>query len=339
MSQNRSRLWRRIVRCAGASILVALGACRETNGVGATRATSEPLRFSMDLWSGFYPAVVAAQTGIFDSLGVTVRVAVPQNTDAMRADFAAGRSDLMASSLADAVLMVDLIPDLRVILCSDESVGADQIIGRRGITRLTDLRGKRVGVNLGSFSELLLARALASAGVKEAEIALVNTDAAQAPGLLRRGELDAAETWEPYAAEARADGGTVLFSSAQTPGLIVDCVIVRSEIAATRGADVERFVRGWFLGLERMRRDPEGSRRAVAAFLPVPVVHLEDPGVRLLDLEENRRRFTQRDAADGIRASAERYVRFFGLRGGLRREPRLDQMLDARFLPTATGRP
>jgi NitT/TauT family transport system substrate-binding protein len=320
-------------------VLVLLGACRSVGDDSPGRDAREPLRLSMDLWSGFYPGVVAAHTGIFDSLGVSVRVTIPQNTDLMRADFAAGRSDLMATSLADEVLMSDLVPDLRVILCSDESAGADQVIGRRGITRLTDLRGKRVGVNVGSFSELLLARALATVGMRESDVAIVNTDASQAPGLLRRGELEAAETWEPYASQARADGGVALFSSAQTPGLIVDCIVARSEVVAARGPDLERFARGWFLGLERLRRDPEGSRRALAAALPVAADRLEDPGVRLLDLPENRRRFDQRDAADGIRTAAEGYVRFFGLRGGLRREPALDRMIDPRFVRSATGRP
>ena len=318
-------------RVTALSLLLVACACAGERAAPKPVA-AEPLRVGIDLWPGFYGIVVAKESRIYDSLGLAMELTIPENTNAMRADFAAGRLDVIGTSLADGILLSDVAPEMRVIACTDESAGADIFAARKGISSIAQLRGKRIGLNLGSFSELLLVRMLSTAQIKESEVALVNTDAAQVPDLLRRGEIDAGETWEPYATEARANGASVLYTSAQTPGLIVDCLIARDAVVARRAPELQTFINGYFAALARMRTDSVATRQLLARALDRAPDQVNSHGVRLLDREDNRQRFEDVKAATSFRHAADEYIRFFGRRGGLRTAPSLDRLLEPRFV-------
>ena len=67
------------------------------------------------------------------------------------------------------------------ILINDYSNGNDMVIGGPGIEKLADLKGKKMGVEVGFVSHLLLLKALESAGMKR-----VGRHARQHPDRTRR---------------------------------------------------------------------------------------------------------------------------------------------------------
>ena len=179
--------------------------CAPSNAV---QTNADPrLHIGVDLWAGYYPALLAEQLGYFRDEQVAVDITIPEDTDQMLVDFAAGSLDGIGVAVGDTINVVEAHSDARIVLISDLSDGADMILAMPPIRRPEDLRGKAVGTNLGGFGELLLRHMLDEHDVPPTAIKVVNVDAAQAVDRLASGELAAVHTWEPYASRARRRRG------------------------------------------------------------------------------------------------------------------------------------
>lgn len=75
-----------------------------------------------------------------------------------------------------------------------------QIIGRvdRGIVREADLKGKRIGVPLGTAAEFYLGRFLELHGIKLRDVNLINVPPAQTVDAIDNGSVDAILIWKPF---------------------------------------------------------------------------------------------------------------------------------------------
>ncbi len=287
---------------------------------------------AFDLWAGYNPAHYALASGLFDSLGVRVTLTVPENTRATLADFSAGRYDLIPASVTDVVPLLQNEPDLRIVFCTDESAGADAVVGRPTVRTVAELRGKRIGVKFGGFAEMLVRRMLDRERIPIENVELIDIDAAGVPEALKSGRIDAGETWEPYLGELRRAGFPELMSSAAMPGLIVECIFAHHDVATRREPELRRLADAWFIAQRRLRESPEAGLALVAKALDKPSNTLSLAGVRFLDRDENRRRFSATDSTS-FRTTFMEYEHFFGSMGLLRAPIDKARLLDDRFIP------
>lgn len=87
----------------------------------------------------------------------------------------------------------------------------------RGIQRIEDLRGRRIGVSLGTTAHYMLYVMLSDAGLAEADVELVPLAGPQLAAALAAGSVDAVASLPPYATAARlALGSTAVIFA---PGL------------------------------------------------------------------------------------------------------------------------
>ena len=68
----------------------------------------------------------------------------------------------------------------------------------RGIQNPSDLRGKKVGITMGSTGHFFLGLFLTHSGLKLSEVETIDIDASQLPQALADGRVDAISTWEPH---------------------------------------------------------------------------------------------------------------------------------------------
>ena len=80
-----------------------------------------------------------------------------------------------------------------------------------GITRIEDLRGKRVAVTRGTDPHIFLLRSLASGGLSEKDIQVVPLQHPDGKVALERGQVDAWAGLDPYMAQLEIDKGFKLF--------------------------------------------------------------------------------------------------------------------------------
>ncbi|CAA7600747.1 SsuA/THI5-like [Acididesulfobacillus acetoxydans] len=85
------------------------------------------------------------------------------------------------------------------IICLDDFSIADEILGNKdkGVNSISDLRGKKIATSLGSSSQLILDLALASKGMTEKDVTVVNMDPSSAVTAMVSGNIAACAIWSP----------------------------------------------------------------------------------------------------------------------------------------------
>ena len=212
----------------------------------------------------------------------------------------AGQADLATNSETQALRGSVEHPDLRFIFTVAEC--PYRIVARRsaGVTRLADLRGKRVGTQLESSGEFFLDAMLRTVGLTAEDVTRVpfmaNTEAPVSllPEALRSGRIDAMALWEPQVQRAKVAIGadaiefcdpavyTEKFNLCTRQANLADPAMRRRIVA---------FVRALIAAAQRLRVEPEIGWRLVAkaAELDIETVRgswhcLNYPGTLATDL-------------------------------------------------------
>ncbi len=141
-----------------------------------------------------------------------------------------------------------------------------------GITKVEDLKGKRVAVTKGTDPFIFLLRALDAHGLKSGDVDLVLLQHDQGRLALERGDVDAWAGLDPMMADVELSQGYPLFyrdADANTYGTLN----VREEFAAEHPEMVEKVLAIYERGRQWALANPEAMAGilATAAKLPEPV--------------------------------------------------------------------
>jgi NitT/TauT family transport system substrate-binding protein len=311
-----------------ALLMLCLAACREPP------PEPVPLRLGMDLWAGYFPAVIAERRGRMAAEGVALEVVPTSDTNALIAEFAAGRYDLIGVSLGDAITLSRSRPDIVVLLVADESAGGDQLLRAASVPAEAPSGDAplRFGTNLGGFGELFIRAWQEREGIAAGQVVWTNIDASDVPAALAEGRIDYGHTWQPYAGRATAAGAVPVFTSADTPGLILDVVLTTRAALQREPAAMRGFMRAWFEAERAWRADPAAGHAIAADALGLDVAAVSLDGIKLYSLHDNRQTMT--GGADAPLASLiDRYADFFVRNGSLSTPPSAATMFDPTLLP------
>src|SRR5689334_17631868 len=187
----------------------------------APAAEAPALTIAYSDWPGWVAWDVGLKKGWFDAAGVKVDFKWFEYVPSMEA-FSAGKVDAVTMTNGDALVTGSSGAPSVAILLNDYSNGNDMVVAKPGLHGMAELRGRKVGVEVGFVSHLLLNHALKSVGMSDKEITIVNVPTDQTPQLLKSGEVDAVVAWQPNSGQALKEvpGSTAIFSSANVPGVI-----------------------------------------------------------------------------------------------------------------------
>lgn len=291
-----------------------------------------PLRLAYSLWSGYFPAVIAKEKGFFAAQGVKVETVFSEDIQAQIASFGAGKYDGMAAAIGTLVQIKAANRDVRVILVTDQSVGADAVVASPEVRKVADLKGKVIGTSLGSFGELFVHKMLEAYGIALDQVTLVNMGGDKIPQQLKRGAIQAGNTWEPYVSKVVKDGGNVLFTSKDTPGLISDIIVFQGNVLRDRSSEIRAFVRAWFQALKYWQAHPREGNAIIAKALSIKPEAISLNGIKLLDLSDNKRAFTAGQTTASLYYTAQLYFNFYHQTGNLGTTAEINKVLDPSFL-------
>ena len=155
--------------------------------------------------------------------------------------------------------------DTTALIVGDFSNGNDAVIVK-GEGTLADLKGKPVNLVELSVSHYLLARALDSAGLKEADLAkVINTSDADMIAAFATPDVEAVVTWNPLVSEILAQPDTTkLFDSSDIPGEIIDMMVVNTEVLAANPNFGKALVGAWYEVMALMEAGDEAALTAMA---------------------------------------------------------------------------
>lgn len=226
-------------------------------------AYGEPLRIGYSDWPGWVSWEIAIENGWFEEAGVDVQFEWFDYVASMDA-YAAGQLDAVGMTNGDTLVTGSSGAPGVMILLHDYSNGNDMIVAAPGIQSVADLKGKKVGVEIGFVSHLLLLNALEKSGLSEADVELVNVPTNETPQVLASGDVDAIVAWQPSSSLAlnSLPGSKAIYTSADEPGLIYDLLVASPSSLAMKREEWQKVVEVWYKIVDYMN-DPATRGKAV----------------------------------------------------------------------------
>jgi NitT/TauT family transport system substrate-binding protein len=308
-------------------------------GAGAAHAAS-PLKVGYSDWPGWVAWQVAIDKGWFKEAGVEADFIWFDYSASMDA-FAAGKIDAVLMTNGDALVTGASGAKSTMVMITDYSNGNDMIVGRPGIRSVQDLKGRKVGVEVGLVEHLLLLNGLKKADMTESDLTLVNAKTNEMPQMLASGDVDAVGAWQPVSGQSiRAlPGSRPIYTSADEPGLIYDVLAVNRASVSSRRADWQKVVKVWdrvvaYIDDPRTQADAVRIMAARAGLGPQAYLPLLK-GTRLLSLADERKIYVKGAGFDSLQGSS-RIADAFNVANGVYKAPQdVDSYLDASYVAGA----
>jgi NitT/TauT family transport system substrate-binding protein len=319
-----------------ASLKVVVGFVFAIVLLAARTVSAAPLTIGYSDWPGWVAWQVAIDKGWFKEAGMDVTF--------QWFDYSASM-DAFAASKIDAVLMTNgdtLVTGAGggkgvMIMLTDYSNGNDMIVAKPGIKSLKDLKGKKIGLEVGLVEHLLLLQGLKDAGMKETDVELVNTKTNDTPQVFP--SVDAIGAWQPVSGQAMkaVPGSHPVLTSAQAPGLIYDVLAVNPTSLASKKADWVKVVKMWDKVVHYIN-DPKTQDDAVKIMAARSGTTPEEykpllKGTKLLDLAEGKKIFKKGESLKSLYGSTK-IADDFNVKNAVYKESqKVDSYIDGSLVP------
>lgn len=262
-----------------ASLIACSGGGTQQDGDGGAAQSEE-----IELSAGWVSAIdqiglpAALDQGFFEDEGLDVAVAEPfasgvDQLNALETDqiqFAQVGAPLIGAVLkgADYVIVgnytgsaaqLGIDETMAIVAKSDAGVSGDD---------LSSLRGKRLGVTVGSINHLYLLALLEDNGMTPDDVEIVNTAATDLAVALQTDGIDAAVIWDPWpmTIEQQVEGTETVLRGGGYIGFMGYIVAKRDFVEQNPDA-VERFLRARAAADQWMRENPDDAAQTATRWL------------------------------------------------------------------------
>jgi NitT/TauT family transport system substrate-binding protein len=286
-----------------------------------------PIRVARTLWAGLFPLYIMEALNLMLDVFEIVDVEEYDETLLLLEN---GEIDANFNSLADALLLIGKGIDLKLVMASDLTIGVDGVVSHPSITQVQQLAGKRIGLSLNTYPHVLIQQILEQYGLKEEDVELVNVRGEQVPQWLQKGEIDAGHTWGIHLQEALDQGGRLLFTSAEYPGLLVDSLFVRADVLRDHRDEWLAFVKAHDAALAYWQANPQAGMDILSQGTGYQAGEIEKmlEGVEFITHESGPPLFDQKGASPpNLYASGRLFMDFYLEKGVLRRPLRLEEII------------
>lgn len=271
-------------------------------------ASAAPLTIGYSDWPGWVAWQVAIDKGWLKEAGIDANFQWFDYSASMDA-FSAGKIDAVMMTNGDTLVTGAGGGKSVMIMLTDYSNGNDMIVAKPGIKSLKELKGKKIGIEVGLVEHLLLMQGLKDAGMKEDDVTLVNTKTNDTPQVFP--SVDAIGAWQPVSGQAMkgVPGSKPVLTSAQAPGLIYDVIAVNPASLTAHKADWVKLIKLWDKVVNYIN-DPKTQDDAVKIMAARSGVSPEEykpllKGTKLLTLAEGKKIFQKGEGLGSLYGSSK----------------------------------
>ncbi len=269
-----------------------------------------PLTVGYSDWPGWVAWEVAIQKGWFKEAGVDVTFQWFDYSASMDA-FAAGKLDADFMTNGDTLVTGAGGGKGIMIMLTDYSSGNDMIVAKPGIKTLKDLKGQKIGIEVGLVEHLLLLHGLEKAGMSEKDVTLVNAKTNETPQVLGSGQVAAIGAWQPISGQAMKalPGSHPIYTSNQAPGLIYDVLTVTPTSLKAHHDDWVKIIKVWdrvvhYINDPKTQDDAVKIMAAKSGLSPEAYKPLLK-GTKLIDVAEGKKTFKKGEGLTSLYGSSK----------------------------------
>lgn len=230
--------------------------------LSTTAQAQDSFKVCWSIYAGWMPWAYGGESGIVKKWAdkYDINIEVVQINDYIESinQYTVGEFDACTMTNMDALT----IPaaggvDSTALIVGDFSNGNDGIV-LKGESELAAIEGQNVNLVELSVSHYLLARALDSVGLSEADVQVVNTSDADMVAIYGTDDVTSVATWNPLLSEiSEQPSSTVVFNSAQIPGEIIDLLVINTETLNAHPELGKALTGAWYDIMATMSSDSE----------------------------------------------------------------------------------
>jgi NitT/TauT family transport system substrate-binding protein len=297
--------------------------------------SGEVMKVAQYFWPGQFWIDIADSKGWFAEEGLNVEL-VDTNPNFYQSlqDTVDEKIDYNNFPLYDLVKFNAEGADMVVVINTDISFGADSIIAKKSIERVSDLKGKKIGIGEGTFTDYLLSVVLDRNGIAKDDVTIVEVSA-ENPAPFIAGDIDAFVTWDPTRTEALEKGdGHVIWDTSQISGILPEGGAFHRSFINERPNDVQAYVNVWHRTTEFIKEYPEEAFQIIADIYDVPVEDVQafTQDVKILDLRDNKVAFSYAAGFESLHGTARQINDFMKKNEITDKTLDSTKFLDARFI-------
>lgn len=305
------------------TFFIGLSAC--------TPQQESSLRIGTNQWPGYEPLYLARALQFFDSKQIKL-IELTSATETMRA-FKRHQIDVAALTLDEVLLLAQTETDLRVFLIMDISNGADKVMVKPNIKRLSDLNQKCIAVENTALGAFMLHQLLNAAELDVANLDIQAVTIDRQLLYMTNNDCDAVVTFEPTATNLAALGYVEIFNSRQIPGKIVDVLVTREAIIKQQEDNLNALVAAQWQALTYIQKYPDDAYQLIVPRLNISTVELEAAyqDLTLPDKKQNQL-LLDRQNSDGLNTTIGEISSILHQANLLHRTPTTDQLTTDKFI-------
>jgi NitT/TauT family transport system substrate-binding protein len=243
------------------ALLVSVVAVTPVTGQDLPKVT-----VAMSGWTGFAPLSLAEKAGLFKKQGVDATIKFIPQKDRHLA-IASGDVQCAATTVETWIVWnANGVPTKQVAQL-DKSFGADGMVVRNTIGKISDLKGKTVAASSpGTAPFFTLAWMLKKNGLTVKDVTVVNLEPGPAAQAFVAGQNDAAMTYEPYLSTVRdkPEAGKIIATTLDYP-MIMDTFGCTPKFINDNPRLVQALVNGYFDAVDLIRAEPKKSFEIMGA--------------------------------------------------------------------------
>jgi len=246
----------------------------QSSGENDVEANDETIKVGVVTWGGyaggqyFNEGFKANENSrFFKDYGFTVEFKVMDDFNVSRNAWKAGEVDLLWATVDAFTTEVNGFQEFepQIIFQSDWSRGGDAVVVRRGINKVSDLKGKKVAFAEMTPSHSFLLWLLEAGNMTTKDIELVKVASAiDAADIFKKGQVDAAIVWSPDDQDCvtKVSGAKILQSSREASYIIADVFIAKKAYVEKNRKKLEQLLEGWFKGAAEINSSNEAKQKA-----------------------------------------------------------------------------
>jgi NitT/TauT family transport system substrate-binding protein len=235
---------------------------------GTAWADDTKVAVAISGWTGFAPLTLAKEAGLFKKHGLDVSIKkIPQKDRHLA--IASGDVQCAATTVETWIVWNANGVATTQIFQLDKSYGADGMVVKPGIARISDLKGKTVAASApGTAPYFTLAWMLKKNGLSVKDVKVVNLEPQAAASAFVAGntDLDAGMTYEPYLSTVRAkpEAGKIIATTLDYP-MVMDTFGCTPKFLAENPQAAKALADAYFDAVDMIKAEPKKSFETMGA--------------------------------------------------------------------------
>ncbi len=232
---------------------------------GAQAATS--MKIGLTTWIGYSPFYVADALNLYKKHGLKVSLQTFPDPAQLPAAMSGGAVDGALMTYDQVIGAAGQGQAFKVVLPVDYSNGGDAVLAAKPISKISELKGKKVAYAPLSPSDFLISYALKANGLSIKDITPVNMTPEAIPAAMASGAVPVGVTYEPNVSQILATPGnkfSVIYSSKEAPGLIADVLAFDAKKIAKNGKEIAAIVQVYIEAMDYMKAKPAEAAKLIA---------------------------------------------------------------------------